>query len=421
MSDRGRNRQTDIFIRGIAGKMPAVPVGQARLEARAREVMSSEGFAYVAGGAGGEATMAANRAAFDKWRIVPRILRDVSNRDLSVSLFGRTLSAPVLLAPVGVLEVAHREADAAVARAAAAEGVPYIFSSQASISMENCASVMGDSPRWYQLYWSRSDDLVRSFVSRAERCGCEAIVVTLDTSWLGWRTRDLDLGYLPFIRGQGIAQYTSDPVFRAMMEEPLTGPPGNKPPLNLDTVRSMLKMIQRHPGSLIENLRTGAPRKAVQKFLATFSRPSLTWESLEFLRGLTSLPILLKGIQHPSDALQAIDRGMNGVIVSNHGGRQVDGAIGSLDALPAVVHAVAGRVPVLFDSGIRGGADIFKALALGANAVCIGRPYVYGLAIGGSAGVQEVIQNMIAELDLTLGLAGCSSLAELSPDLLQQI
>ena len=327
--------------------------------------------------------MAANRAAFDKWRIVPRILRDVSTRDLSVRLFGRTLPAPVLLAPIGVLEVAHRDADAAVAKAAAAEGVPYIFSSQSSVPMEECARAMGDSPRWFQLYWSRSDDLVKSFVSRAERCGCEAIVVTLDTAWLGWRTRDLDFGYLPFIRGQGIAQYTSDPVFRAMMEEPLDGPPAQRPPFNINTIRSVLKMIQRHPGSMPEKLRSGAPRKAVQKFLATFSRPSLTWENLSFLRELTSLPILLKGVQHPADAVEAVNRGMDGVIVSNHGGRQVDGAIGSLDALPAVVDAVGGRVPVLFDSGIRGGADIFKALALGATAVCIGRPYVYGLAIGG--------------------------------------
>jgi lactate 2-monooxygenase len=399
--------------------MPRVPVDQSRLEERAREVMSAEAFAYVAGGAGREGTMAANRAAFDKWRIVPRILRDVSTRDLSVRLLGRTLPAPVLLAPIGVLEVAHRDADAAVARAAAAEGVPYIFSSQSSVPMEECSRAMGDSPRWFQLYWSRSDDLVESFVSRATSCGCEAIVVTLDTAWLGWRARDLDLGYLPFIRGEGIAQYTSDPVFRAMMEQPIDGPPAEKPPFNLKTARSVMKMIKRHPGSMPDKLRSGAPRKAVQKFLATFSRPSLTWENLSFLRELTSLPILLKGIQHPSDAIEAMNRGMNGVIVSNHGGRQVDGAIGSLDALPGVVDAVGGRIPVLFDSGIRGGADIFKALALGASAVCIGRPYVYGLAIAGSDGVREVIQNMIGELDLTVGLSGCSSLAELSRESLQ--
>jgi len=414
MEDRGRQRQAAIFARGLGGKRPPVPVEPTRLLERAREVMSAEAFAYFAGGAGSEGTVDANRRALDRCKIVPRVLRDVSDRDLSVTLFGRNLSAPVLLAPVGVLGLAHREADLAVARAAAGEGIPFIFSSQASVPMEECAAAMGESPRWFQLYWNRSDDLVRSFVSRAESCGCEAIVVTVDTMYLGWRTRDLDLAYLPFLRGLGMAQYTSDPVFRAMLSEPLDQPSAVKPPLNLSTLAAAARMISSYPGSMRHKLTSGAPRAAVQRFFATFSRPSLTWENLSFLRDLTSLPILVKGIQHPDDAREAVVRGLDGIIVSNHGGRQVDGAIGSLDALPEVVAAVAGRIPVLFDSGIRGGADIFKALALGAAAVCIGRPYAYGLAIAGEEGVREVIRNMIGELDLTLALSGRSRLNELS-------
>ena len=372
--------------------------------------MSAEAFAYVAGGAGTERTMAANREAFERWRIVPRILRDVSARDSSITLFGERLPSPLLLAPIGALEMAHRDADLAVARAAASEGIPMIFSSQASVPMEECAAAMGDAPRWFQLYWSRSDDLVRSFVRRAEGCGCDAIVLTLDTTLLGWRPRDLDLGYLPFLHGKGIAQYTSDPIFRASLGEPL-GVEQAKARLTTSSLRAFASMVRRYPGRLSRKLRSGEPRAAVQRFVATYSRPSLTWENLSFLRDLTRLPILLKGVLHPDDAREAIARGMDGIIVSNHGGRQVDGAIASLDALPPIVDAVQGRVPVLLDSGIRSGTDVFKALALGATAVCLGRPWVYGLALGGEAGVREVIRNFSAELDLTMGLAGCASVA----------
>ena len=386
----------------------------ARLEAVARRKMSRQGFAYMAGGAGAESTVAANRAAFDRWRIVPRVLRDVSARDTTATLFGRALPSPFLLAPIGVLEMAHRRADLAVARAAAAEGVPMIFSNQASVPMERCAVAMGDGPRWFQLYWSRSNDLVRSFVRRAERCGCDAIVLTLDTTMLGWRPRDLDLAYLPFLRGRGIAQYTSDPVFLASLSEPLDAPPAETPGRpNVRLLRAAWEMVRRHPGSLPGKLRSGMPRAAVQRFVATYSRPSLTWADLGFLRDLTRLPILLKGVLHEEDAHMAVERWMDGVIVSNHGGRQVDGAVAALDALPGVVRAVGGRVPVLFDSGVRGGADAFKALALGASAVCVGRPYAYGLAIAGERGVREVIQNFRADFDLTMGLAGCASLGEI--------
>ncbi|HET7456953.1 MAG TPA: alpha-hydroxy-acid oxidizing protein [Gemmatimonadaceae bacterium] len=430
----GRARQQSIFVRGIGGERPAVPVDPHRLEAAARAAMSAEAFAYVAGGAGSERTVAANRDAFARWRIVPRVLRDVSTRDTSVDLFGARLPAPLLLAPVGVLEMAHRDADVAVARAAASLGVPMIFSNQASRSMEECARAMDavspGAPRWFQLYWSTSNELVASFVRRAEACGCGAIVLTLDTTMLGWRPRDLDLAYLPFLRGQGIAQYTSDPVFLASLSRPApsaatpptgsaaVGPPNAaaepRPPVSVASLRALAGIVRRHPGALAAKLRSGAPRAAVQRFVATYSRPSLTWEDLAFLRGLTRLPILLKGVLHPDDARRALDAGVNGVVVSNHGGRQVDGAVAALDALPGVVDAVAGRLPVLFDSGVRGGADAFIALALGATAVCLGRPYVYGLALGGEAGVREVVANVCAELDLTMGLAGCRSVGEVS-------
>jgi len=364
--------------------------------------------------------MRANRAAFDRWRIVPRMLRDVSRRDMSVRLLGETLPAPLLLAPIGVLEMAHRGADLAVARAAAREGVPFVFSSQASVQMERCAAAMGGSPRWFQLYWSRSDALVRSFVARAEACGCRGIVLTLDTTLLGWRPRDLDLGALPFLRGMGIAQYTSDPVFCASLSEPLAEAPAAKARLTLSSLRAFAQLVRRHPGGLAGKLRSGAPRAAVQRFVATYSRPSLEWDDLARLREMTRLPILLKGILHPDDAREAVARGMDGVVVSNHGGRQVDGAVGALDALPDVVAAVGGRVPVLLDSGVRTGADVFKALALGAAAVCVGRPYVYGLALAGEAGVRQVIQNLAADFDLTMGLAGCRSVAEIRAATLQR-
>jgi lactate 2-monooxygenase len=406
--DIGRERQQSVYVRGLAGDRPAVPVSFQALEERARAAMPAKAFAYVAGGAGSERTIGANREAFERWRIVPRVLRDVSTRDLSVELFGRTLPAPILLAPIGVLELAHPEADLAVARAAAALGIPWVFSSQASVAMETCGAVMGQAPRWFQLYWSRSDALVHSFVRRAEACGCEAIVLTLDTTMLGWRPRDLDLAYLPFLHGMGIAQYTSDPVFRESLaaEVPDQGR-RIRPRLSLGTISALSGMIRRYPGSLPAKVASDKPRRAVQHFIATYARPSLQWDDVKRLKAMTRLNVVLKGVLHPDDARRALDCGADGIVVSNHGGRQVDGAIATMDALPAVVEAVAGRVPVLLDSGVRGGADVFKALALGARAAFLGRPYVYGLALAGESGVREVTANVIAEFDLTLGLAGC--------------
>ena len=414
----GPERQAHIYTQGIAGIRTQVPVSFTELEAAAQLKMSREAFAYVASGAGLESTMTANRRAFDRWKIVPRMLRDVSLRDTSVQLFNRVLPAPLLLAPVGVLELAHAQADLAVARAAGEAGIPMIFSNQASVAMEPCAAAMQEGPRWFQLYWSKSNELVQSLVRRAEACGCEAIVVTLDTTMLGWRTRDLDLAYLPFLRGKGIAQYVSDPVFQEQLKS--FSPARTKPKINHHSIRTLLQMVQAYPGSFFKNLRSGEAVGAVQYFISTYSRPSLTWEDLAFLRSITKLPIVLKGILHVKDALLAASHNVDGLIVSNHGGRQVDGAIGALDALPAISAAVGDKVTVMMDSGIRCGADIFKAIALGAKAVCLGRPYVYGLALAGQTGVREIIQNLMAEFDLTMGLAGCRNVGEIESSAIMQ-
>jgi lactate 2-monooxygenase len=415
----GRDTQSAIYRGGALGRMPLVPAGWDALEAGARSAMSKDAFAYVAGSAGREKTADANAAAFDAWSIVPRMLRDVSSRDLSVDLFGRSYPTPVIAAPIGVLELAHPDADLGIARAAAALGIPYVASNQASIALEETFAATPGAPHWFQLYWSSSDDLVESLITRAEKAGAEAIVITLDTHMLGWRPRDLDVAYLPFAHGLGIAQYTSDPVFRRLVTERIAAAvPNETPRINGAVLRTLLDMTRHYPGSFWSNLRSKEPRTAVEVFLEVFSRSSLRWGDLDFVRKRTTLPILLKGIQHPDDAELAIKHGADGIIVSNHGGRQLDRATGSLDALPAVVKKVNGRVPVLFDSGIRSGSDILIALALGASAVLVGRPWVYGLAIGGAEGAEAVLRNLLAELDLNLGLSGNTSLAGLGPDTL---
>lgn len=422
--DLGRSIQSAIYRAGSFGRRPVVPTDPARLEAAAEQAMSRRGFAYVAGAAGGEATARADRAAFDRWRVVPRVLVDTRERDLSVELLGRRHPTPFLVAPVGVLSAAHPEADLAVARGARAAGVTPVLSTQASVPMEEVAAALGGTGHWYQLYWSSDDDLARSLVQRAEACGSEALVVTLDTPYLGWRPRDLDLGHLPFARGEGIAQYTSDPVFQRLVAERVAaaGARGDDEPRPRPTpgaVRTLLAMSRNHPGATRENLRSPVPRAAVETFLEVFSRPSLTWADLPRLREMTSLPVVLKGVLHPDDAARAVDEGVDGLVVSTHGGRQVDRSVAALDALPGVVEAVRGRgsrMPVLLDSGVRTGADAFLALALGADAVGVGRPHVYGLALDGADGVTAVLQHLAAELDLTMALTGCRTLADLTPD-----
>jgi lactate 2-monooxygenase len=421
----GRTVQSAIYRAGAFGHRPEVPTDGTQLEEAARKVMSRRGFAYVAGSAGSEVSAVANVAAFDRWQVVPRMLVDTTERDTAVELFGRRHESPFLVAPVGVLSMAHEDADLAVAHAAREQSVTQIISTQASVPMEDIARILAGSGHWYQLYWSSNDDLVESLVSRAEACGSDALVVTLDTAYLGWRPRDLDLGHLPFARGEGIAQYTSDPVFRRLVAECVAaGSPQPRPRPTPAAVATLLSMSRNHPGDLRRNLTAPEPRAAVETFLDVFSRPSLTWDDLPRLRALTRLPIVLKGILHPDDARRAVEAGVDGIYVSNHGGRQVDRSFAALEALPGVVEAVrssGSSMPVIFDSGIRCGADAFVALALGATAVGIGRPHVYGLALAGAEGVSEVLRNLRAELDLQLALTGCTSLVDLTPERLFRV
>jgi isopentenyl diphosphate isomerase/L-lactate dehydrogenase-like FMN-dependent dehydrogenase len=380
--------------------------------------MSRRAWAYVHGGAGEGATMAANRRAVDRWQIVPRMLRDTSVRDLSSTLLGTPLPAPLLVAPVGAAGLVRRDADVLIGGGAADAGAPYILSSQGSSPMEETAAAMGGAPRWFQLYWGRDEELVDSFIRRAEAIGAGALVVTLDTTSLGWRPWDLDLGSLPFSGGIGIAQYTSDPRFLELVEQRLAASGPTKPDkVTLGAVRTLLTISRNHPGALKDNLRSPIPRAAVETFLDIYSNPALSWDHLATLRGRTTLPIVLKGVLHPDDARRAFDEGVDAVMVSNHGGRQVDGSIGALDALIAIREAVDG--PLVLDSGIRSGADVFKALALGASAVAIGRPHIYGLALDGRRGVADVVRNIVAELDLTMGLTGVRNLAEISREMLR--
>jgi lactate 2-monooxygenase len=426
-----RRTQSDVYRAGISGTKPRVPVDAERLEATARRALSAEAFAYIAGGAGAERTVRANAAAFDRWQVWPRPLHDVATRDLSIDLFGRRRPTPLVLAPLGVMELAHGDADLAVARAAASLGVPYAISNQASFPMEEIRDAAPDGSRLFQLYWSADDDLNASLLRRAEASGCEAVVVTLDTHLLGWRTRDLDLAYLPFTRGMGIAQYTSDPVFQQLVRERVRrGPDAAAPPappvrLTAQTVAAGVKIARKGApltgGTLRENLRSPLPRAAVETFLEVFSTPALTWDDLAKAREWTTLPIVLKGVVHPDDAARAVDVGADGVWVSNHGGRQIDQSVPTLDALPGVVERVAGRVPVIFDSGVRQGSDAFIALALGATAVAIGRPYAYGLGIAGEEGVRETVRNILAELDITLGLSGHTSIADVGRSALREV
>jgi lactate 2-monooxygenase len=383
----GPRRQMEIYKAGIAGITPAQPVSPEELERKAEQTLRPEVYDYLAGGAGAEDTMRANRQAFRRWRIVPRALRDVAGRALGVEILGRRLPAPLLLAPLGVQGILHDDAEIAVARAARGFGVPFILSTVASRTIEQVAAAMGDAPRWFQLYRPGNDALADSFIGRAERAGYEAIVVTVDTSLFAWRERDLRNAYLPFLHGHGLANYFSDPVFR----DAIGGGP------------------EAHPV------------RALEYFGEVFSDPGRTWEDLASLRGRTRLPLLLKGILHPDDARRAVDHGVDGLIVSNHGGRQLDGALAALDALPRVADAVGDRTTILFDSGIRRGADVLKAVALGARGVLLGRPYGFGLAVNGEQGVSEVLANLLADVDLTLGLAGCASFAELNRSSLVEV
>ena len=374
----------EIYARGLGGETPAIPVPVADLEQRAVETMEPRIANYVGAGAGSEQTMRANVEAFARHRIVPRMLRDVANRDLSTKVLGTAMPAPLLLAPIGIQQGVHPDGELATARAAAALGVPMIASTASHFPLEEIAEAGGDAPRWFQLYWPNDPELARSFVERAERAGYGAIVLTVDTFIPGWKPRDLQQAWLPFLEGRGVGNYFQDPVFRSRLEKPPEEDPG----------------------------------MATGQFLAVQANPSLSWDDLAQLREMTSLPILVKGIQHADDAREAVRRGVDGIVVSNHGGRQVDGAIASIDALPAIAEAVGGELAILFDSGVRSGSDVLKALALGADAVCLGRPYLWGLALDGQAGVEAVLKMVLAELDLTMALCGYTRPDQLTRDAL---
>jgi L-lactate dehydrogenase (cytochrome) len=373
-----------IYALGLGGETPSVPVSVAELEQLAAEAMDERAANYVFAGAGSERTMDANREAFGRWRIVPRMLRDVSSRDLSTTLLGTAMPAPLLLAPIGVQKVVHPDGEPATARAAAALGLPMIASTNSHFTLEEIAAAGGDAPRWFQLYWPNDRAIAASFVSRAEAAGYGAIVLTVDTFIPGWKPRDLQQAWLPFLNGMGVANYFQDPVFRQALD----------------------KTPEEDVGA------------ATGHFLGIQANPALSWDDLGWLREQTELPIVIKGIQHADDAREAAARGIEGIVVSNHGGRQVDGAIGALEVLPAIAEAAGDELTVLFDSGVRSGSDAIKALALGADAACLGRPYVWGLALEGQQGVETVLKMVLAELDLTLALCGYTEPGQLGPDAL---
>jgi lactate 2-monooxygenase len=379
--------QSEIYLHGLEERRPPFTTDLAALEDAARERMEPGPFWYVAGAAGSGATARANREAFDRRRLVPRMLTGATERDLSTTVLGTAMPAPVLLAPVGVQSIVHPEGERATARAAAALGVPVILSTASSHTLEEVAEAGGAGPRWFQLYWPNDDEVCASILNRARAAGYSTLVVTLDTWTLAWRPHDLDQAYLPFIRGVGTAIPFSDPAFLGGLA---------KPPAE-DLISAVLRWV------------------------GMFTGTDHTWDRLPFLRTHWDGPIVLKGIQHPDDARRAADAGMDGVVVSNHGGRQVDGAVASLQMLPEIAEAVGDRLEVLFDSGVRTGADVLKALALGAKAVLVGRPFAYGLAHGGEEGVRHVLRSLLADLDLTLGLSGHRTPGELTPEALRPV
>ena len=379
--------QHEIYFKALQGVLPELPMAYAELEERARHVLAPTVWSYVAGGAGDEATQRANVEAFGRWGLIPRMLVGARARDLSVELFGHRLAAPLLLAPIGVLGLCAQDGhgDLAAARASAELGVPMIASTLSVDPVEEVGRELGQTPGFFQLYTPTDRELAESLVRRAEEAGFRGLVVTLDTWTTGWRPRDLAAGNFPQLRGHCLANYFTDPVFRSRLAQPPE-----------------------------ENLMA-----AVSHWAGIFGNP-LTWDDLPWLRSLTSLPLILKGICHPDDARRALDAGADGIYVSNHGGRQANGGLPALNCLPGVVEAAAGR-PVLFDSGIRSGADIVKAIALGATAVGIGRPYAYGLALGGTKGIEHVLRTLLAEADLIMAVDGYPALADLSPDALRRV
>ena len=364
--------QTAIYGAGLRGVIPKLPVDFATLERRASAAMPDYVLNYVQGGCGDELTQRRNAEAFGHWGMVPRMMVDTTTRDLSVRLFGITLPAPLFMAPIGVTGIATQDGhgDIAAAQASAATGFPLTASTLSNDSLEDVAAACGDTPAFFQLYTSRNKDVAESMVRRAEAAGYKGLVVTLDTWVTGWRPRDLNVANFPQLRGHVLTNYFVDPAFRKLLAKP--------PEDDLPT--------------------------AIGTWGATFGKV-LTWADMAWLRSLTSMPIILKGICHPDDARRAVDEGADAIYCSNHGGRQANGGIAAIDMLPGVV-AAAGEVPVLFDSGVRSGTDAVKALALGARAVGVGRPYIYGLALDGAAGAAHVMNCIAAEADLLMAVNG---------------
>ncbi|MFB6363423.1 alpha-hydroxy-acid oxidizing protein [Paenibacillus elgii] len=378
--------QMDIYQCGDeAAKL--LPVSFDEWENRAKKMLAAAPFGYVYGAAGAGDTHRGNVNAFQKYRIRPRVCCDISKRDLSVSIFGTQFPVPFMLAPIGVNTILHPDGELAPAKVAAKLGVPYILSNVSSVPMEQVAEAMGDSVRWFQLYPPKDHDLTKSFLKRAEASGFTAIVVTVDSTLLGWRETDLRNAYLPFLTGEGMGNYFTDPVFCSKLKE--------APDKNV--------------------------KEAALKALEEGNNTCFTWKELDFIREQTDLPLLIKGITHPDDAIMALEHGVDGIIVSNHGGRQLDGAVATLDALPSISESVQGKVPIIMDSGIRRGADILKAIALGATAVLIGRPYAYALAVAGETGVEEVIKHLVAETELQLAISGRSSIQEVDQNLITKV
>ncbi|MGM8365757.1 alpha-hydroxy-acid oxidizing protein [Virgibacillus sp. W0181] len=345
-----------------------------QLEAEAKDKLCPPAFDYIQSGASAEETLRKNTDAFASFSIVPNLLKDVSNVDTTIKLFEKTYAHPFLLAPVGMLKIAHENGELAVAKAAANLQVPVIQSTVSSYSIiEEVSKAVPDSPKWFQLYWSNNEAITFSMAKRAENLGYEAIVLTVDTFMFGWREKDMGNRFSPLKEGFGKANYETDEVF--------------------------LKHLSEEGDTAI-----------IKSILENIYHPSLNWEHVKRLKEQSNLPILLKGILHPENAREAIANGIDGIIVSNHGGRQLDGVISSIETLPAIAEAVAGKIPILLDSGIRRGTDVVKAIALGADAVLIGRPYVYGLALDGQNGVGKVLEQFIQQTKVSISLAGATSI-----------
>lgn len=354
-------------------------------------------FDYIDGGAEDELTMAGNSAAYRRVTFKPRVLRDVSGVDISSSLLGREIAYPLVLAPTGFTRIAHPDGELAVARAAKRAGLPYALSTLGTRSIEEVADA-GSDRLWFQVYTWKDRDLVAELVKRAANSGYEALCLTVDTAVLGRRERDVRRGFtLPpkiglstlldgvIHPGWSWAFLTSEPIIFA---------------------------------NVAGNSSVGDGRDAISlaEYVGEQFDPALSWEDLDWLRDRWDGPIVVKGIQSVEDARIAADRGADAIAISNHGGRQLDGAPATLDLLPAIAEAVGGSTEIICDGGVRRGSDIVKAVALGANAVMVGRPYLYGLAAAGEPGVDQVLSNFGSEMKRTMALIGCASVDQLGPE-----